>query len=372
MLRVFSTFSGVGGFEQGLENAFGKENIQVVGYSEFDTHQDAIYKSNFPTHKAYGDITKIDFKELPDFDLLVGGVPCQSWSIAGNREGFEDARGTMWYEYFRCLKDKQPKYFIAENVKGLISHDGGKSVEWICESMCELGYVIDLEILNSKYFGVPQNRERIFIVGIRKDVYESKSQELNGQTQSVTSGESQGYNGYNPFPKTFEEYTTIKDYLRGICGPKILSIPGTDGQHQGVENPSEPVIPCLTARGEGEYHAGMQLIGQEVKAVMTPNRAENRANGRRIKDEGDPSFTLTAMDVHGITDGYAIRRLTPTECERLQSFPDGWTKYGTFEGVPKEMKDSRRYKAMGNAVTTSVIKYLVLALYQQGYLQEVV
>ena len=165
MLRVFSTFSGVGGFEQGLENAFGKENIQVVGYSEFDTHQDAIYKSNFPTHKAYGDITKIDFKELPDFDLLVGGVPCQSWSIAGNREGFEDARGTMWYEYFRCLKDKQPKYFIAENVKGLISHDGGKSVEWICESMCELGYVIDLEILNSKYFGVPQNRERIFIVG---------------------------------------------------------------------------------------------------------------------------------------------------------------------------------------------------------------
>jgi len=145
------------------------ERPLCIGYSEIDKYAIQVYKKHF-NHKNYGDITKINEKELPDFDLLVGGVPCQSWSIAGNRGGFEDERGNMWFQFSRILRAKQPKYFIAENVKGLLSHDGGKSMERICEELCDCGYAIDFEVLNAKNFGVPQNRERVFIVGIKLDL----------------------------------------------------------------------------------------------------------------------------------------------------------------------------------------------------------
>lgn len=141
-----------------------------IGYSEIDKYATQIYQRHFPNHKNYGDITKINKEELPDFDLLVGGVPCQSWSIAGKRGGFDDERGNMWFQCVEILRAKQPKLFLFENVKGLLSHDGGKSMERICEELCESGYAIDFEVLNSKDFGVPQNRERVFIIGIRLDL----------------------------------------------------------------------------------------------------------------------------------------------------------------------------------------------------------
>lgn len=167
-MRYFSMFSGIGGFEKGIEDA----NVRgsCVGFSEIDKNAINIYKKHYPGHKNYGDASKINWAEVPDIDLLVGGVPCQAWSIAGQRKGFEDSRGTMWFEYFRCLKEKRPDYFIAENVKGILSHDSGKSFEMICETFCELGYTIDFEVLNSKNFGVPQNRERVFLIGIRNDL----------------------------------------------------------------------------------------------------------------------------------------------------------------------------------------------------------
>ncbi len=189
-----SLFSGIGGFELGIQRAYeeiynlrstkrlvpkGTESNnsfenksyewECVGYSETDKHACQIYEKHF-NHKNYGDITRINVSELPDFDLLVGGVPCQSWSIAGNRGGFDDARGNMWFECFKILRAKRPKFFLFENVKGLLSHNGGKSMERICEELCESGYAIDFEVLNSKNFGVPQNRERVFIVGIRLDL----------------------------------------------------------------------------------------------------------------------------------------------------------------------------------------------------------
>lgn len=192
-----------------------RSNPTCVGYSEIDKYASAIYQSHFPyeqcekcrlenerqsegtpprdterrggeqsdsgserltcncKHKNYGDITKINAEELPDFDLLVGGVPCQSWSIAGKRGGFEDERGNMWFQYARLLRAKQPKYFVAENVKGLLSHDGGESMERICEELCTCGYAIDFEVLNSKNHGVPQNRERVIIIGVRLDLLDA-------------------------------------------------------------------------------------------------------------------------------------------------------------------------------------------------------
>lgn len=193
-------------------------NGVCIGYSEIDKYASAVYKYHFgggygnnsdkqsakiienrqgrdgdtdetgadvlPTSRPtalhnggarnYGDITKIDPTTIPDFDLLTGGVPCQSWSIAGKRGGFEDERGNMWFQFSRILRAKQPKYFIAENVKGLLSHDGGQSMERICEELCGCGYAIDFEVLNAKNFGVPQNRERVFIIGIRIDLLDKR------------------------------------------------------------------------------------------------------------------------------------------------------------------------------------------------------
>lgn len=136
-----------------------------VGYSEIDKHAIKIYQKHFPTHKNYGDITQIDEKKLPDFDALVGGFPCQSFSIAGKRKGFDDTRGTMFFEICRILKQKQPRLVLFENVKGLLSHDQGRTFTTIIASLDELGYDLQWQLLNSKNFGVPQNRERVFIVG---------------------------------------------------------------------------------------------------------------------------------------------------------------------------------------------------------------
>ena len=199
-MKYFSTFSGVGGFELGIQLAYEElrikdkkqglqrvgdkegqrsqrnniclDGLTCVGYSEIDKYAIQIYEKHF-RHKNYGDITTIKAEELPDFDLLVGGFPCPSWSIAGKRKGFEDLRGQLVFDIIRILRGKKPKMFLLENVKGILSHDKGNSMEVICEELCESGYAIDFEVLNSKNFGVPQNRERVFIVGKRLDTLPS-------------------------------------------------------------------------------------------------------------------------------------------------------------------------------------------------------
>lgn len=159
-MRFFSTFTGIGGFELGI----GPEH-ECVGYSEIDKYAVQIYQSHFPKHKNYGDITKIDAAALPDFDLLVGGFPCQAFSIAGKRAGFADTRGTLFFDLARILRAKRPRLFLFENVKGLLSHDGGRTFRTIIATIAELGYDAQWQVLNSKNHGVPQNRERVFIVG---------------------------------------------------------------------------------------------------------------------------------------------------------------------------------------------------------------
>ena len=169
-LKYFSMFSGVGGFDLALERL----GHECVGFSEIDKYSIQVYNKHFGGVKNYGNATNINERELPKFDMLCGGVPCQSWSMAGKRRGFEDARGTMWYDVFRIAKAKKPKYLFLENVKGLLSHNGGKSFEQICEMICEIGYVVDFTVLNSKCWGVPQNRERVFILAIREDLLDKE------------------------------------------------------------------------------------------------------------------------------------------------------------------------------------------------------
>ena len=161
-IKYFSMFSGIGGFEYGMEQS--DYEFECVGYSEIDKYARSIYERHYPNHINYGDATRIDTSTLPDFDLLVGGFPCQAFSVAGKRRGFDDTRGTLFFEIARVLKDKRPNYFLLENVKGLLSHDKGRTFKTMLGVLADLGYYVQWEILNSKDW-VPQNRERIFIKG---------------------------------------------------------------------------------------------------------------------------------------------------------------------------------------------------------------
>ena len=286
-------FSGIGGFEYGLQQS--KHHFENIGYSEIDKYAVSIYEKHYPNHTNYGDATKINPKGLPDFEFLVGGFPCQAFSIAGKRRGFNEARGTLFFEIARILRDKKPRYFLLENVKGLLSHEGGETLETIFRVCDELGYNVQWAIYNSCNYGVPQNRERIF----------------------------------------------IKGYFRGECGRKVLSVPRVN---RTVDEPMSNTDPIKI-----------------VQPVLTPDRENKRQNGRRMKNNDEPMFTLTAQDKHGVYDGMTVRKLTPVECERLQGFPDNWTKYGKDDEL---ISDTQRYKCCGNAVTTNVITAIVDEMFE--------
>jgi len=165
-VKFFSMFTGIGGFEISLRNIFkdSEHTATSVGHSEIDRYASGIYKYNFQGDENYGDATGIDTDELPDFDFLCGGFPCQSFSVSGRRLGFDDVRGTLFFEIARVLRDKKPKHFLLENVKGLLSNKGGNTLTTIFKVLTDLGYVLQWQVCNSKWF-VPQNRERIFIYG---------------------------------------------------------------------------------------------------------------------------------------------------------------------------------------------------------------
>ena len=334
-MKYLSLFSGIGGFELGIQQAYeskynnrhatkqqskekslrhkrDKSNIMrgdgnrwrtnpiCIGYSEIDKYACQIYDKQFK-HKNYGDITKINIQKLPDFDLLVGGFPCQSFSIAGKRGGFKDTRGTLFFNIAEIIKIKRPQIICLENVKGLLSHNEGNTFATIISTIDELGYDCQWQVLNSKNFGVPQNRERVFIIG-----------HLRG----------------TPRPKVFP----IEESNQGN-NEKQLSRKKTNDR----ENISD-----TKNRGRHSMFTGQNT---EVRKII------NNKNQEASRQDGN-SFTLTGSGRNcgsnqGIMNVGKIRRLTPIECERLQGFPDNWT-----EGL----SNTQRYKTLGNAVTVNVIK----------------
>jgi DNA (cytosine-5)-methyltransferase 1 len=165
-MKYFSMFSGIGGFELGIQRSF--PDAECVGYSEIDKYAIETYEKHFPNHKNFGNARTIKPGELPNFDLLCAGFPCQAFSIAGKRKGFRDTRGTLFFEIIRILECKKPAIIILENVKGLLNHKKGKTFGIIIQSLDELGYDIEWMVLNSKNFNVPQNRERVFVVGVHR------------------------------------------------------------------------------------------------------------------------------------------------------------------------------------------------------------
>ena len=345
--RVFSMFSGIGGFELGLSMS-GKD-VRLVGFSEVDKYAIEIFEKQFKGIKNYGNATTIDETKLPNFDLLVGGFPCQAFSVAGKQRGFDDTRGTLFFDVARILKHKKPKHFILENVKGLLSHDNGRTMQTILGVLSDLGYEYQWEVLNSKNFGVPQNRERVYIVGhlrgsSRPEIFpitkiNPENNRLN-KPKEITKDMSMAYRVYD----TDGISTTLRAVGGGVGAKTGLYQVGIIKNRGKITDRNKST--CLDAN----YYKGLDnhgaRTGVEIRACLTPDRLKKRQNGRRFKDNEEPMFTLTKQDKHGVLINSQIRSLTPTECERLQGFPDGWT-----EGI----SDTQRYKCLGNAVTTNVV-----------------
>lgn len=351
-MKYFSMFSGIGGFEKAME----KEH-ECIGYSEIDRYAKSIYKKHFPEHRNYGDATAIDVSELGDFDLLVAGFPCQAFSIAGKRKGFMDTRGTLFFEIARVLDAKRPRYFLLENVAGLLSHDDRKTFVSIIGVLTDLGYRVQWQLLNSKDYGVPQNRERIFIAGCfgkgsRFKVFpvENGCSEDNRKLGEEVSWclDANYYKGTNKLQKNNRQL---------IVENKL-----SNSNQRNVVYSKEGLSPALnTSQGGGLT----PLVNENDFAipVLTPDREKKRQHGRRFKEDGEPAFTLTGQDKHGVAISQGIRRLTPTECERLQGFPDGWTEYG-HDG--NKISDTQRYKCLGNAVSVPVIERIMKNFINNG------
>jgi DNA (cytosine-5)-methyltransferase 1 len=216
-----SLFSGIGGFEQALNRLGGS----CVMASEIDKYANQAYEVLYG-HSTVGDVTKVAAEDVPDHDLLVGGFPCQAFSVAGKRLGFEEARGTLFFEIARIAKAKQPKAMLLENVKGLISHDKGKTLGTIIQTLDEIGYTVDFEVMNSKYFGVPQNRERIFIVAVRNNLIEPSEWNVGKRSDVVAKGKRRiaqlGVKTFNfDWPSQNEVTVRLRDILESDVDEKF-------------------------------------------------------------------------------------------------------------------------------------------------------
>lgn len=342
-MKYLSLFSGIGGFEIPMQ----KLNWECVGFSEIDPYAIKVYENHFPKHINYGDITKIIADDLPDFDLICGGFPCQSFSIAGKRRGFEDTRGTLFFEIARIVRAKRPRYIFLENVKGLLSHDEGYTFSRIISAIDELGYDCQWEVLNSKNFGVPQNRERVFIIG-----------HLRGTPRPQVF----------PFERANRENSS--EYASNTIDANYWKGIDNHGARTAIVQLNNPVHSNDRIYGEGGVSPTLNTMqggNRQPFVALTEKRSEEAKKIRRETKDRDYS-PRRSKEIQARTDGkigaitasrnldnllsdeVRVRKLTPTECERLQGFPDGWT-----EGI----SDSQRYKCLGNAVTVNVIDEII-------------
>lgn len=295
-LRVMSLFSGIGAFEAALRN-IGVE-YKLVGFSEIDKYAIKSYCAihNVDEQLNFGDVSKIDKKKLPEFDLLVGGSPCQSFSVAGYRKGFEDTRGTLFFQYIDTLKEKQPRYFVFENVKGLINHDKGNTLNIMAESFSEVGYRIDLELLNSKFFNVPQNRERIYIIGVREDLIENDEWAVEKGRNDVLSKGKKRLKELNI--KSFNFKWSAQD----IVGKRLREIleEYVDEKYYLSEEKSSKLIEQIEEPKEKDvvFVGGINVGKRWLNNGKTYSR--NFKQGNRVYDSNGIATTLTSQSVGGL------------------------------------------------------------------------
>lgn len=373
-MKFLDLFAGIGGFRLGMELA----GHECIGFCEIDKFARASYKA---IHNTEGEIELHDITAVSDesirgigsVDIICGGFPCQAFSIAGNRRGFEDTRGTLFFEIARFASILKPRYLFLENVKGLLNHDRGNTFEVILSALDELGYNVEWQVLNSKNFGVPQNRERVFIIGhLRGECTRSvfpisgESEQSDHQPPKIEIiGNTRNPNGTSKGTKSVVYGSggvvgtlTATDYKEpkqvaikqfGILQPNFNQcgvVYETDGiaptirAYQG--GGLEPKIRVKEATSQGYAEAE---LGDSVN-LSHPNSKTRRGRvGKQIAN------TLLTGESQGVVEpDFRIRKLTPRECWRLQGFPD-WA----FDKAQEVNSNSQLYKQAGNSVTVNVI-----------------
>lgn len=400
-IEILELFSGIGGFSKGFQDA--GYILKKHKFSEIDKHAIANYKYNFKDAESIGSVT--DVRGLSRPDIITFGSPCQDFSLAGKRAGMDGQRSSLIREAIRLIDELRPSVFIWENVKGTFSSNNGEDFWAIIAAFANLGsYRLEWQLLNTSWF-LPQNRERIYLIGhlagrSEPGVFPIKE---NGRLFDKQKGRDESE------AKLFSTIATntFRKESNYVVAPKIAGCLTGGGHSGGLHSDMTTIkvssntkkgfdiltendtinfsnLNSKTRRGRVGIGVAQTLDtqcnqGVIVKPVLTPNRLEKRQNGRRFKEDGEDAFTVTSQDQHGIMIDDNIRRLTEIECERLQGFPDDWTKFGIYEkqvwinkkewtankGIEKtfkiiegvqEIPKTQRYKMIGNAVTVAVVK----------------
>lgn len=341
-MKFLDLFAGIGGFRLGMEMA----GHECVGHCEIDKFANKSYLAmHRPKEGEWyaADIRRISPGDLPEAEVYCFGFPCQAFSIAGKRGGFTDTRGTLFFEVMRLVKERKPNILFAENVKGLLSHDSGRTFGTIIRTMDELGHDVEWQIFDSQHFGVPQHRERVFIVGHLRGTGGRKVFPIGSGNEAADGIPRQTA---NTITARYGQSMSTGSYI--VENKRSSQIKQIVGGNQGyrIYDPTGVSI-TLSSQGGGIGNT----TGLYAVPVLTPDRINIRQNGRRFKESGEPMFTLTGQDRHGVMiKDYKIRKLTPKECFRLQGFPDEY-----FERAASINSDSQLYKQAGNSVTANVI-----------------
>jgi len=394
-ITILDLFSGIGGFHLGFEKA--GYDVKTF-FSEVDTHAIAVYKYNFKNSKYVGSVTDVRGEQLPKIDAITFGSPCQDFSVAGNRKGMEGDRSSLILEAIRLIHECRPRVFIWENVKGTFSSNDGRDFAAILQAFTNIGgYRLEWQLCNTSWF-LPQNRERIYLVGysatpprdwkgvfpIQKDDKVSPGSPGN-ETREFSSGRSRSARTITArYWKMGSSDTYIKmaDYRNdeGLRVREDDESPCLSARRHSEKDVS--TMPPLAVSGALRTYPRQKPKGEEdnrkkqletrtddvsnavtthpLDSVVVPTQLGNSDKyGNSVKKDGDDAFTLRSSEPNGIIGGNSIRRLTPIECERLQGFPDNWTQFGIYDGETKEVSNTQRYKMCGNAVTVDVVKAVV-------------
>jgi DNA (cytosine-5)-methyltransferase 1 len=337
-LKVGSVCSGIGGFEEGIKAATKSLNIptELVFAVDIDKNPCKVYQEHYG-YDPYGDIKNIPSDEIPEINLLCAGFPCPSFSQIGNREGFDDERGQVFFELCRILEDKQPQYYMFENVKNLVHHEGGKTIQIITQILWQLGYTVEFQVLNLRDFGIPQNRERSIITGHLRTEPRSQVFPLIRSERVYFTPDSGGAREGEWFWGQYHCSTITANYSKGVhCGGETYVLSGP------IVTLDDYIV--FYYDDNGEYYNGTETGPKDEhheRIVICPYC------GNEFGSDYCPHPGISSVfesDDHDLID---LRRLTPEECEQLQGFEPGWTKC---------LADTNRYKAIGNAVPPIMIE----------------
>lgn len=320
-MKYFSAFTGVGGFDLGMP-----EGWECIGMSEIDKNANRVLKYRFKDVKNYGDIEKINWKEIPDFDLLVGGTPCQDLSIAGKRAGLMGGRSRLFFDFVNTLHEKRPSYFLWENVKGALSSNGGWDFARVLIEFSESGYDLWWQVLDATWFGIPQHRERVFVFGslgarrFREVFFEPPSDEedfgIQGQLANTIRSRYRGAQAVGNY--------VVKGKLQ-----KIQNVHFDQQQYNRIYG-TDGIAPTLHRK----------TGGRQVAKIVEPTADFSRAR---------------------------VRYLTPLECERLMGWPDEHTRYGVDEKDNiVELSDNARYNLIGNGVVPQVVNGILTEIMRRN------